>query len=348
MTRTALVVTTVHWPDDTRIRERLIRTLSSEFRVRYAARSPGSHDRSDHDYVELAGGRIRRNLKALSVCLRSSWDLMVIHDPELLPTALLVRGLRRKPVVFDVHEDFPAVARTRTWVPHWLRTPLAWTVAGVLRVAEAVLTITLAEGGYGRMFRHDHPVFPNHPDSDGYPPVQEQRRDEAVYLGDGTLQRGVDVAIGACSKAGVRLRVIGRVAPEVEAGAGGNKEDIIMDGTLPNPDAIRLVSGASVGLVPLRDTPNYRHSQPTKLLEYLAVGVPVVASNLPGTRELVEGLEAVWLVEPGDVDAMASAISEARLESATQAAVDQAGLIRQRYRWPAEEVVAFYRSLISP
>lgn len=347
MKPTVLVLTTVHWPDDTRIRERLIRTLSSEFAVVYASREPGPHDDSGLHSVVLAGGRLRRNLAALVLALRSQWDLLILHDPETLPLGLLARLVRRRPVVFDVHEDYPAVAYTRGWVPPWLRRVLASASKWALRMAERTLTITLAEPGYRRLFAADHPVFPNYPDTSAYPPVRQERNSEAVYLGDATIPRGVDAAVEACARAGIRLRLIGRVSPEVEATLGAHQQTVLVVGTLSNPDAIARVSEAALGLVPLRDAPNYRDSQPTKLLEYLALGLPVVASDLPGTRRLVEGLEAVILVPPGDVDALASGVEAALTPSMRQAAIRQAPSVRKRFRWPSEEVSAFHRSVLS-
>lgn len=346
MKPTALVITTVHWPDDTRIRERLIRSLAVDFDVQYAARSPGPSDISGLTFRELRGGRLRRNLDALRLALWSRWDVLVVHDPELVPVAFLARVVRRRPVVFDVHEDFPAVVDTRSWVPRCLRRPLAGLLRVVMRLAERFLIVTLAEPGYRRLFTGDHAVFPNSPDTSDYPHVEESREEEAVYLGDATLERGVDVAIEACRLAGVNLRLVGRISEGVRKLVARDGA-VVVEGVVPNPEAIRLVSRAAVGLVPLRDLRNYRHSQPTKLLEYLAVGVPVVATDLPGTRELVEGLKAVRLVPPGDAGSMADAIQESLSEDSLRIAIEQADEVRERFRWPQHEVTSFYKTLVS-
>lgn len=344
-----LVITVVHWPDDTRIRERLIRSLTDEFDVVYAARSPGPTDRDGLEYVELTGGRVRRNLHAIRTVLTGEWDVCVIHDPELVVGALVARLIRRRPVVFDVHEDVPASAFTRGWVPRMLRRPLFWLMRVVMWIAERALTITLAEPGYRRLFSRDHPTFPNYPDTSGYPAPGGDAEGPVVYLGDVTFERGADVAVAACSLSRVPLRLIGRITPDMRsqlARAAVPGEMLTMDGLLPNSVAIDALTGASVGLAPLRDLPNYRNSQPTKILEYLAVGIPVVASDLPGTRELVEGLEAVSLVPPGDPGALATAISRSRTTEEIALARAQAPLVRERFRWPADEVRSFYRSLV--
>lgn len=349
MKRTVLVVTVVHWPDDTRIRERLIRTLSPDFNVVYAARSPGPSDRAGLEYVELAGNRVTRNFRAIRIALTGDWDVMVIHDPELIVAGVLARLLRRRPVVFDVHEDVPASAYTRAWVPRPIRMPISVVMGALLRLIEPVLIITLAEPGYGRLFARSHHTFPNYPDTTSYPEAAITDEGPVVYLGDVTYERGADVAVAACSKAQTPLRLIGRVTHETRTRLdemSGLGDRLTIDGLVPNRVAIQALTTASVGLAPLRDLPNYRNSLPTKILEYLAVGLPVVASDLPGTRELVAGLDAVFLVPPDDPDALASAISQARSPEVREAARSQAHSVRERFRWPADEVRDFYRSLL--
>lgn len=343
------MMTVVHWPDDTRIRERLIKTLSADFDVVYAARSPGPSDTTGIEFVELPGGRLLRNLRAIRLALASSWDVMVIHDPELMFCGILARLLHHRPVVYDVHEDVPALAYTRSWVPRFARAPLSLLLKGLFRIGERTLTLTLAEDGYRHLFAKPHPTFPNYPETTDYPAAGTAIGGPVVYLGDVTHARGVDVALAACSTLGVGLHLIGRITPETRAKLAAQStlgDRLKVDGLVSNSRAIESLTGASVGLSPLRDLPNYRHSQPTKILEYLAVGLPVVASDLPGTRELVEGLDAVFLVPPGQSGPLAEAISKAREPEVASAARAQASAIRSRFRWPATEVLDFYRSLL--
>lgn len=343
-----LVVTVVHWPDDTRIRERLIRTLSPGFDVVYATRPPGPSDNEDIEFVELAGGRIVRNLRAIRIALTSAWDVMIIHDPELVPCGVLARLLRRRPVVWDVHEDFPASAYTRSWVPSLVRRPLSVLLRWLMRLAEQLLSIALAEPGYQRLFSSRHPVFVNYPDTSSYPDAGGDPTGPAVYLGDITTERGVEEAVAACDRSSAPLQLIGRVEAKLRARleASAGSQGVIFEGQVPNSAAVAMLASASVGLAPLHDLPNYRHSQPTKILEYLAMGLPVVASDLPGTRELVEGLDAVELVPAGDVAALAGAVGRARSPELIDLARRQASRIRSEFHWPSGDVVAFYESLL--
>ena len=343
-----LVVTTVHWPDDTRIRERLIRTLAGQFEVQYASRAPGPTDRSDLGWLPLHGGRLLRNLRVLRLCLSADFDLLVVPDPELLPTAMLTRLLRRRSVVFDVHENFPAVAMTRAWVPDVLRRPVSAMARFMLRLAERVLVITLAEEGYSSLFRDEHTVFPNYPDTSRYP-EPTSGDGSVVYLGDVTLERGAGVAVEAAAVHRRPMTIVGRVTDDLRAHLlemAGEGVQVEFTGELPNPAAIERIRTAGIAIAPLLDSPNYRDSAPTKILEYLALGLPVVASDLPGIRILVTGLEAVELVPPGDPGELARAIEDLLDPAVRQTAAAQAPLVRQRYRWPGETVSRFYLSLV--
>ncbi|MGA8039823.1 MAG: glycosyltransferase family 4 protein, partial [Acidimicrobiia bacterium] len=91
----------------------------------------------------------------------------------------------------------------------------------------------------------------------------------------------------------------------------------------------------------------YRMSLPTKVLEYLAMGVPVVATDLPGTREVLSGLAAVAFVPPGDVQAMADAVTEMMSPGVRAAATEQSSEMRVRFNWPESEVRAFYSRLLT-
>lgn len=354
MNRRLLVMSVVHQADDPRVRLRTVGVLAQKFDVRYATRPPGPTDRSDHAWVPLRGQRVARHFGALREAFQSDVRMVSLHDPELIPLGLLVKVLRQIPVVVDIHEDVPSQLRTKVWLPGLLRGPMARVASLVLRIAERWLAVTLAEPGYARLFHEPHPVLPNYPLVDRLPPLAPAG-DGIVYVGDVTEARGAVFAIEVVARMRTRhrLRLIGRCAYQLklrlQALAAERGVDLDLPGFLTHAEAMRAVSVAAAGLCPLEDQPNYRYSLPTKVLEYLALGVPVVASNLPGTAELVEGRPGVQLVGPRDTDAWAQALERAVTERRWRdEAIAGADDVREHFNWPAHRLLETYIALWEP
>lgn len=343
-----LVATSVHQPDDARIRSKLIPALASDWEVFYAARRPGPSDSDGLTWLPLEGGRLARTYRASRLVLSEGWDLVALHDPELLPAGL-VRSHRGRPTLFDLHENLPAQVLNRDWIPGPLRRPAAAVTRWLLHLAEPTMAITLAEEGYQDLFHAPHPVIANH-----LPPALPEPRPAAdppflAYLGDVTTLRGAFLALAAAAGAGTRLVMVGRVSPpglaealDGRAGELGVALDLV--GPLPHREALERVAPALAGLSPLLDVGNYRNSLPTKVPEYLALGLPVLASDLPGTRGPVHDLDAVVFVTPGDSAAWREAGRALRSDlSLRDKAVAQVSTVRERFTWKDAEVREIYR-----
>jgi glycosyltransferase involved in cell wall biosynthesis len=95
----------------------------------------------------------------------------------------------------------------------------------------------------------------------------------------------------------------------------------------------------------------YGEGLPKALLEAAACGRPIVAADMPGTREIVRPGETGLLVPPGDVAALAGAIAALAADPARRSALGQAGraLVEREFAEPlvAEATLALYRTLLS-
>jgi len=345
-----LVASSVHPPDDPRIREKLIRSLSGDFEIVYASQDPGPNDRSDLEWVPLVGTRNQRRRLVGSLLANDPYEIAVIHDPELLPSAIK-QSRRGRTVVYDVHENLPAQITSRASIPSPMRRPLATLAHRYLLHAERQIPMTLAESGYGSMFASGHPVIPNYPRMEGLPKAGGDPDGPIIYVGDVTEVRGIKTLIDAVGLMDHvrKLVVVGRCSTEFGRGISTQADqlgvDLDLTGWLEHADAMKLVARSSIGVSPLFDTGNYRHSLPTKTLEYLALGVPVVASDLPGTRSVIGDLRGVSLVQPGSADDLARALD--RTIASYESMRPDTSLIRDAFVWPDDEVLEFYRSLLS-
>lgn len=326
----ALVITVVHNPEDSRIRHRQIEALIKQgWRVTYVAPF-GAFDRevpatqhagSDHGELRCldiprSSGRRRfgawRAARAILRALAHEHDVVVVHDPELL---LAAAGLGIRNLIWDVHEDPAAALAVKAWMPALLRRPgaAAWRRAESL--VERHHYLLLAEHGYQRRFRRSHPVVPN---SVSVPrAIATPGHDRVSYLGSVTMSRGCDTMIEVGrelrrrTNGAVALEVIGEAAdPESRhalqtAAAAG---ELSWLGFVPSEVALARVSGSLAGLCLLRNRANYRVSLPTKIVEYCALGVPVITTPLPLAADLVRservGLEVPWDNPHSVVDAI--------------------------------------------
>ena len=107
---------------------------------------------------------------------------------------------------------------------------------------------------------------------------------------------------------GPRLHLIGNADAESTTALEAASAILDWHGFVPNSTALELLDGALAGISLLHDEANYRHSQPTKIIEYIAHGLPVITTPTPPAKELVESAECGIVVPFGDVPATAAAV----------------------------------------
>lgn len=223
---------------------------------------------------------VRRALGSLC----SSADVVIVHDPELIPVVTTIR-CGRAIVVWDVHEDFVAMAHDTVWVPASMRRLLSWAVRGVESYAKKRCRIIIAEESYACRFPAA-PLVPNTTWVSDAPAVPDADA-RVAYVGRVSFDRGVRelVALGEelSRRHGPRVVVVGAADSECEHIISDAQSRGVLDwrGPLSNPEAMKVVRGAIAGLSLLHEIPNYVVSRPTKVMEYLAAGTPVVSTPLP-------------------------------------------------------------------
>lgn len=329
-----LVATVVHDPFDARVYAREIQALlAAGHRVTYAAPWSAYGAEPPHSLTAIdlprARGRHRaRALRAARSALRraaADHDLIVLHNPELL--AAVVASPARAKTVLDVHEDLAAALVDKDYLPAVLRAPLRAVVRRGERWAEQHVRLILAETGYQDRFARQHPVVPNEsvvPEQ--VPPPGVGR---VVYLGRVSESRGLSEMLAAAPQlpAGVGLEILGW-ADDAAAGPLQHAADaglLTWSGRIDNDSALRRVEGALAGLSLLHDLPNYRHSRPTKIVEYMSRGIPVITSPLPVAVQIVERFDCGIVVPFGDAAAVAEAVAHLAADDDLRLAMGRRG-----------------------
>lgn len=138
---------------------------------------------------------------------------------------------------------------------------------------------------------------------------------EVVFVGRLTREKGIVELLEAGSNlAGVRLTLIGDALPSdrdsvaslVGSQAHKSKGRVRWMGMLPEHDVRALLARSNLFVLP-----SWREGVPRSIIEAMATGLPVVATDIRGCRELVRHRETGWLVAPRNACALRAALSEA-------------------------------------
>jgi len=333
----AVHVSTLHPPFDPRIFHRQCVSLArAGWEVTYlgthgeTGRVDGVRMRSIGRLGQRSLGRLRlldrarRTRQALRDALALRADVYHLHDPELLT---IVRRLKRRSgarVVYDSHEHSVAHMMQKGYIPYPLRKVASRSVALAERRAVPFLdAVVTADRGVAEHFRGhgaEATVIHNFVRQDlfeGADPPDDPPYDLAYH---GSLPR---FYLQTCFETDDELRRRGRearwlfVAQLIPGDRDWVREQVERRGAaerfefhprVPHQEIPSLVTRAKLGIIPLPDRPKYRSNIPTKLFEFMALGMPVVLSDLPPTREFVADGQAATAVRPDDPASYAEAI----------------------------------------
>lgn len=248
--------------------------------------------------------------------LKTRADVYHLHDPELVWTIPILKASGAK-VVYDAHEDLPAQVLGKEYIPRALR-PLASAVAkGLVALAGSATQVVAATETIASRFDPARvTVVKNYPRIDGEaaPAGWLSRQPRAVYVGGMSEARGLRELVKAtsCSEfpEGWRVSLAGPVADTLIAEVSRFPEWSRVDyaGVLSPNEARALVRRARVGIVTFHPQQAHFDALPTKMFEYLAEGTPVVASDFPLWRSIVEKFDCGVLVDPQSPREIAEAV----------------------------------------
>lgn len=313
---------TVHPPNDTRILSKeCISLAKAGFAVTLVV--PGDGGTSAVEGVVRRTLRIPRNrflrmtigqLRMAMTLLRLRADIFHFHDPELLPTALLLRVAGNR-VVFDSHEHISKGFSEKPWLPPGGRRLARVFGLAIERLADRFMSgVVVTTAGMRESYPRGRTVLVrNVPRLDEFTfvPDWRERRSVACYLGLVTEYRGSRQLARLATRTSARIVLAGPLSDDDRTKLREESGWPLVDyrGVLDRRQVASLLSEAKIGLAILLPMKNFEDSIPTKLLEYLAAGLPVVASDFESWRTLTRGIDSVAFVNPLDEDALADAVN---------------------------------------
>jgi glycosyltransferase involved in cell wall biosynthesis len=277
-------------------------------------------------------------VKVLRLHRRRRYDVIHVHTmPDFLVFSAIGPKLFGARVVLDVHDLMPELyaSKFRNGESHWVIRLIKAAERWSIGFADRAIAVhePQRKALVGRVKNEQKfSILMNLPDPALFSPRSEPPRSakfKLIYHGMVGSRHGLDVAVRAVALARhdipeLELQVFGdgdyfpRVRELVhELGVEDNVR--LEQGLVPVEDLLPAIRDANVGIVPILDDPFTRFMLPVKLLEYVAVGVPVIASATDTIRSYFDE-STVCLCAPGDPDDLAARIVDLYRDSAKREA----------------------------
>jgi glycosyltransferase involved in cell wall biosynthesis len=301
----------------------------------------------------------RRPPAAYRAAVALGADLYHFHDPELLPYGVgLARHGRR--VVYDAHEDIPVQILQKDWLPSLARRPVARAAALVeaATIARIDGVVAVNEEICERLRRHQPKgvVVTNYPRLDEIVPARTwaERERAACYVGAITRVRGASELVDAMAHVDGELYLAGVMSPpelraDLERSPGWDRVRYL--GNLDRRLVAQLLARVKVGVVPLHPIENYVNAYPVKLFEYMAAGIPIVATDVPRWRAVLDAHGCGVSVTARSPRSLATAIAALLDDDDAARAMGERGrrAALTRYSWEtqASALVRFYEELLA-
>jgi glycosyltransferase involved in cell wall biosynthesis len=301
-----------------------------------------------------------RRIRVVATEIRA--DLILCRDLPLLPTAVWVGRRLNIPVILDMAENYAAMIRgvwdngRHRWSDWLVRNPRIIEAVERWSIRHADHIIVVVEESRDRLVslgvsEGRITIVSNTPPKsraagllDRAAPSSLRGAIELVYLGLLEAPRGIATLIEAvrqCRDRGtdVRLTLIGdgrdRRDFEIQARSFDPTGTCVrFRGYVPNSDALAALRFADIGVIPHHSDESWNSTIPNKLFDYMAAGIPVVASDTRPVQRVVQGTGCGRTFRDRDAADLAATILSLS-EPISRRACAEAGhrAIEARYNW---------------
>jgi glycosyltransferase involved in cell wall biosynthesis len=359
-------LTTVHSRYDNRIFNKQCISLSQYFKT-YLVVSDGLGDEQYANVniidVGIPINRLHRMLvksfAVFNLARNNGADIYQIHDPELLFFGFFY-SLTGKKVIYDIHEDYTTSLSTKSYLPLWIRKTLPFIFNYVEKFLSFKMKKLIAEKYYSNRFPDALTVL-NYPLKDNLKDINafEQKSLTLLYTGNITVDRGAAIIkqfANANVDLGINFKIVGKCSnltnDHLELSDQLNIELIGLNRYVPFNEITshyKMMAFAGIALFP--DNPHYFEKELTKFFEYMAVGLPIIASNFPVWKKLIEDNGVGICIDISNPNEFFTAIEYLKNNPDEVESMSKNGknLVCIEYNWESEfeKMLNFYKVIIN-
>lgn len=240
------------------------------------------------------------NIRLFYYLLIHKYDLLVSNDLDTLLPNFLVAKLKHLPLVYDSHEYFTGVPEIQNkpfvkWVWKTIEKLIFPRLKYVMTVSDPIASL------YEKMYQIRPMVVRNlSKNADNITPYTRKEigvpSDDLLIIIQGTginIDKGAEELIESVNILdGITLMIVGSgdVVPQLKRQVNELKisHKVKFVSAVPWETLMKYTKSADIGMCIEKDTNlNYRYSLPNKLFDYIAAGIPVIASDLPETGKII-------------------------------------------------------------
>lgn len=333
MARILLLLTRTHWRDFRLYDIQGPALLEAGHEVIYVSGCSQTLTEHAFNWVTLSNQErwLARRTGSLNLYIRIfklKPDVVQLCSLEQLPLGLALKARRVCRVIYDCREDMAsALYERRKTFPVWIRRGIFRSVRalelfvgrqfdGIITADPGVYDLFDSTANQRKLICFNSALLKQFPAS--YPNLIDRKYDIAVLGSMSSLRSGTHHVLDALrllhlEGISARLLLIGQPEGEMSKALKeridkyGLKRYVHCTGWVTHSKVPALLAQARIGIVPLLDYPKFHRNIACKAFEYMAVGMPTIASDLPPQRLFLSD-ETSFFFPPGDVNALATAI----------------------------------------
>ncbi len=351
-------LSSVHFALDTRIFYRMCNTLSKHYKVTLIAVHPQKEIKHNIQIIPFRRyhNRVFRVvfgwLIMFSKALKINAKIYHLHDPELIPCGLLLKLLGKK-IIWDVHENIAEDIFDKPWLKN---QKLAFSIFHFFeKKACKYFYLLLAEKSYEKHYKDltsNYSIILNYCDLTFFKKLEQKKYDQGknlFYIGIILENRGIlqiIEAIHILNKQGEKFHFhcVGELYNDLYFKILNLpyyfeiKDQLHFYGRKSLEDGYALAKNMNIGLCIIWPMSNSKESYPTKLFEYMAIGLPIITSDFPLYKSVVEENKTGFCVNPFSATEIANAILNIHrdAEKSKQMAEKCKTIVENKYNWNSE------------
>lgn len=363
-------ITSVHKPEDVRIfYKECISLANAGYQVSLVQQGE-SYEKNGVQIIGFgspASNRLNRVLftarRAYQTALAIDADIYHFHDPELLPYGLKLKRKGKK-VIFDSHEYYRIQMRDKPYLPKWASFCMAKCYSvledyALHRIDGVIFPCKIGgKNPFEGKCTHTALVSNTSRLEEFYNHCDEKKQKESrsvIHVGSLTYARGITHLIKAAAKADCSIYLAGTFSSPVylaEVKALPEYKYVRYLGQLSRPQVRESLQRCQIGIATLLNVGQYDKldTLPTKVYEYMSMGLPVILSKTPYNQVSTEKYRFGLCVDPENIEEIADTITYLldHPEEAQQMGENGRRAIKEEFNWDVEEkkLLALYDDIL--